>query len=128
MFADHQILALKDLLIFSSPSIAISLLYFVLNKNIGFLQKIGVSLHGILFSLQGLLAVFISPYTGQTGAPYSLLTALITIPFLLGVGSVIFSFKHYKGKEVIHALQVINLGSAILVWFVAGMIIRHDGF
>jgi hypothetical protein len=44
----------------------------------------------------------------------------------LFVVSVVYSLITFQGHRAIHLLQLLQLPSALLLWFVGGMAISHD--
>jgi hypothetical protein len=113
----------KLLLLLLVPAAA-SLCYFLSSRTYFMWQRLLWSAHGFILLLAFAYAVAISPWTAHGNWrglvwPYWGLSGLFVI-------SVVYSLIAFQGHRAIHLLQLLQLPSALLIWFIGGMTISHE--
>jgi hypothetical protein len=102
----------------------VSLCYYLSSRTYVVRQRLIWSAHGVLLLLAFAYAVAISPWSANGN------WALLIWPYwvLLGlfVLSVVYSLIFFKGHRAIHLLQLLQLPSALWIWFIGTMTITHD--
>jgi len=118
LLSDYQISTIREAWVVLVYLLLLSGLYWYNSK------LFSRSAHGIVLFFGLVYAVVISEYT-QVGAPdyYNWPLHLILI---VGLVSVVFSFRAFQGKKWVHLIHVLTIISAFWVWFIGSMAISHD--
>jgi len=118
ILSDYQVSTVKQVWILLVVLFAISTFYLVKTKSVF------QSAHGYLILVGFAYAVIASGVTEF--APESYWYWPVYFFFSASIVSMVYSFKAFKGKKVIHLLHVATIFSNLLVNFVALMAISHD--
>ena len=98
----------------------ISVLYFIFNSSsTNLIERICVSIHGILGTILYTGAIYLFEIKNSNKYLLSIYHTLLLLPVL----SIIYSFFKFKGKKIIHFLQILNVICLIIVWFFGSLLI-----
>ena len=105
-------------------SVATAFAYFILSHKTGFLQRLAPATHSICLFLAAVCSVVLSGWNeeirwGILALPFWLLL----VCFLIGL---IYAVRRFDGNRVARYAQVVQVPSALCIWFVGTMVITGD--
>ena len=102
----------------------ISAIYYLNSKSDSMPRRLLVSGHGITIAIGFLFAIFVRPYTAHGND--DLASYLFLSLFGIAACLIMISFIFFKGKKIIHLLQIPNLTIGVTYLLYGSLLIGHD--
>ncbi|MEH6544213.1 MAG: hypothetical protein V7721_09740 [Porticoccaceae bacterium] len=118
LLSDYQVSVIRQVWILLLYYPLVSVIYYANSKSVT------QSAHGVLALAGFFYAVIACEFTEF--APPDYWYWPIYICAALALASVLYSFKAFKGKKVVHLIHAVTLVSVLLSNFVALMAVSHD--
>lgn len=104
--------------------LAISIIYFVFNKNQTIWNRLLASSHSLIAILGALYAIIVSKFTSSTSFdPHTLnFSKILAVAVIFGFIAVLY----FKGNKKVHFLLLPFVLCVAYLWHVGGMAITHN--
>jgi hypothetical protein len=102
----------------------VSLCYYLSTRTHFMLQRLLWSSHGAVLLLAFAYAVAVSPWS--INGNWAVFIWPYWVLLIIFVLSAVYSLISFKGHHAIHLLQLLQVPSALMIWFTGTMTITHD--
>ena len=124
MSIGYQIFAINQAGLVLLVPAAVSVCYYMSARAYPTAQRLSWAAHGVLLLIAFAYAVAASPWSDQ-GHWSALIWPYWSLIVVFAISS-IYSLIWFQGHRAVHLLQLLQVPSALFIWFIGTMTITHD--